>query len=266
MNRGEPAIELRGVCFNYPAGLPVLDDVDLQVETGERVALLGPNGAGKTTLLLHLNGILRPSAGTVAIGGLPVTRTHLEDIRRAVGLVFQDPGDQLFMRSVHDDVAFGPANLGLRGAELDHRVSEALNAVGLAELAARTSHHLSFGEQRRIAVATVLAMGPAVLALDEPSSNLDPRARRQLIDLLRGLDLTAVVATHDLTFALELCPRSVVMVDGRIVADGATAAILADDDLLMTAGLELPYGLDRRLLAEPVASSRQSAHQPESAV
>lgn len=246
-----PAVEVQGVGFSYPAGHPVLAGIDLRVARGERLAILGPNGAGKTTLLLHLNGILAPTEGTVTVGGVRVERSTLAEVRRAVGFVFQDPGDQLFMRSVREDVGFGPSNLGLRGAPLDARVMAALDAVGLRELADRSSHHLSFGEQRRIAVATVLAMDPDLLVLDEPSSNLDPRARRQLVELLRHLDLTLVLATHDIALALELCPRSVVMVDGAVVRDGPTAALLGDDDLLATAGLELPYGLDRRLLADP---------------
>jgi cobalt/nickel transport system ATP-binding protein len=246
-------VDLRGVHFSYPAGRAVLRGVDLRVTSGERVAILGPNGAGKSTLLLQLNGILQPTEGTVTVGGVPVERGSLAEIRRAVGMVFQDPGDQLFMRSVGDDVAFGPSNLGMRGVDLDRVVGAALDAVGLVGLRERTSHHLSFGEQRRVAVATVLAMDPSVLALDEPTSNLDPKARRQLIELLRELDLTTLIATHDLAFALELCPRSVVLVDGAVVADGPTAAVLADDDLLEQASLELPYGLDRRLLDDAAA-------------
>ena len=177
-----PVLDLRGVAYAYPGGHQALFGVDLHVHPGERVALLGPNGAGKTTLVLHLNGVLTPGRGTVHVSGLPVTDENLLEVRRRVGIVFQDPDDQLFMPTVRDDVAFGPANLGLRGAELDARVVEALEAVGVADLADRAPHHLSFGQRRRVAIATVLAMRPEILVLDEPSleprPRLPPRARR----------------------------------------------------------------------------------------
>ena len=216
------------MAYAYPDGHQALHGVDLHVHQGERVALLGPNGAGKTTLVLHLNGILMPGLGSVSISGLPVTKENLLEVRRRVGIVFQDPDDQLFMGSVRDDVAFGPMNLGLRGAELDRRVTEALEAVGMAAYADRPPHHLSFGQRRRVAVATVLAMQPEILVLDEPSSNLDPASRRELADILRSLDVTVLLVTHDLPYALELCPRSVILSDGVVVADGPTADILAD--------------------------------------
>ena len=178
-----PVVEVRGLTYAYPDGHHALHGVDLHVHPGERVALLGPNGAGKTTLVLHLNGILPPrpgedpSTGSVAISGLPVTRRNLLEVRRRVGIVFQDPDDQLFMGSVRADVAFGPANLGVKGAALDARVMDALDRVGMADFADRPPHHLSFGQRRRVAVATVLAMEPEILVLDEPSSNLDPDSR-----------------------------------------------------------------------------------------
>ncbi|MGL5927294.1 MAG: energy-coupling factor ABC transporter ATP-binding protein, partial [Dermatophilaceae bacterium] len=203
---------------------------------------LGPNGAGKTTLVLHLNGILIPERGSVTVSGIPVVRENLLDVRRRVGIVFQDPDDQLFMPTVRDDVAFGPANLGLRGAELDARVAEALAAVGVAELAGRAPHHLSFGQRRRVAIATVLAMRPDVLVLDEPSANLDPASRRELADILRGLAVTIVLVTHDLPYALQLCERSVVLSAGTVVADGPTRDVLGDTDLLAAHRLELPAG------------------------
>jgi cobalt/nickel transport system ATP-binding protein len=225
--------------------------VDLHVHQGERVALLGPNGAGKTTLVLHLNGILAPSAGAVTVSGLPVDKANLREVRRRVGIVFQDPDDQLFSPTVRDDVAFGPRNLGVRGAELEQRVLEALEQVGMAEYADRPPHHLSFGQRRRVAVATVLAMRPEILVLDEPSSNLDPTSRRELADILRGLDVTVLMVTHDLPYALELCPRSVVLSDGVVVADGPTRELLADDDLMRAHRLELPFGFDPRSLPAP---------------
>jgi len=235
-------LDVRGLAYAYPDGHQALFGVDLHVRQGERVALLGPNGAGKTTLVLHLNGILQAGAGTVEISGLPVAKPHLKEIRRRVGIVFQDPDDQLFMGSVRADVAFGPANLGISGAELDARVMTALEQVGMAEYADRPPHHLSFGQRRRVAVATVLAMEPEILVLDEPSSNLDPAARRELAEVLRSLDVTVLMVTHDLPYALELCERSLILSDGVIVADGPTRELLADAELLARHRLELPYG------------------------
>jgi cobalt/nickel transport system ATP-binding protein len=221
------------------------------VQRGERVALLGPNGAGKTTLVLHLNGILTPGAGTVTVSGLPVVKENLQEIRRRVGIVFQDPDDQLFMASVRQDVAFGPANLGVRGAELDRCVMEALDLVGMADFVDRPPHHLSFGQRRRVAVATVLAMRPEILVLDEPSSNLDPASRRELADILRSLDVTVLMVTHDLPYALELCPRAVVLHDGSVVTDGDTYDVLTDDELMRRHRLELPFGFDPRTVGRP---------------
>lgn len=235
---------VEGLHHVYPNGHESLRGVDLRVDAGERVAVLGRNGAGKTTLVLHLNGILRPTSGRVTVGGLPVVAANLAEVRRHVGIVFQDPDDQLFMATVHDDVAFGPANLGLRGAALDARVARALASVGMGEHAPRPPHHLSLGQRRRAAVATVLAMDPGVLVLDEPTANLDPAARRELSEVLRSVRLTTIVVTHDLPYALELCPRSVILDDGRIVADGATRDLLGDAALLADHRLELPHGYD----------------------
>jgi len=241
-----PVLDVRGLAYAYPDGHQALFGVDLRVHAGERVALLGPNGAGKTTLVLHLNGILVAGAGTVEVSGLPVAAAHLAEIRRRVGIVFQDPDDQLFMGTVRADVAFGPANLGLRGAELEARVLHALDLVGMAAYADRPPHHLSFGQRRRVAVATVLAMQPEILVLDEPSSNLDPASRRELADIVRSLDVTVLMVTHDLPYALELCERSVVLSEGTIVADGATYDVLTDTDLMTAHRLELPFGFDPR--------------------
>jgi cobalt/nickel transport system ATP-binding protein len=211
--------------------------------------LLGPNGAGKTTLALHLNGILSGGAGTIRIGDLVLTEDSLREIRRRVGLVFQDTDDQLFMPTVREDVAFGPANLGLTGDVLAARTQEALESVEAGDLADRAPHHLSGGERRRAALATVLAMEPDVLVLDEPSAALDPAGRREVIGVLQSLALTQLIITHDLPFALELCRRSVILDGGRVVADGSTAELLADDGLLSRHRLELPYGFDRAVLS-----------------
>lgn len=244
-----PALAVDGLAFAYPDGRQVLYGVDLEVAQGERVALLGPNGAGKTTLLLHLNGILGAvsggtGAGSIQVSGLPLRKATVGEIRRRVGIVFQDPDDQLFMPTVADDVAFGPANLGLRGSELADRVHHALSQVGMADQADRPPHHLSFGQRRRVAVATVLAMEPEILVLDEPSSNLDPASRRELADILQSLDVAVLMVTHDLPYALQLCSRSLLLDGGRIVASGATRDLLADDALMRAHRLELPYGFD----------------------
>jgi len=247
-----PSLAVTGLHFAYPDGSVALHGVDLTVGAGERVALLGPNGAGKTTLVLHLNGILHGGAGTVEVGGLrvdPADRATLAEVRRRVGIVFQDPDDQLFMPTVAEDVAFGPANLGVRGPELQARVDEALAAVDMADHRDQVPHHLSFGQRRRVAVATVLAMRPEILVLDEPSSNLDPASRRELSQILQSLPVTVLMVTHDLPYALELCPRSVILDTGRIVADGPTPDLLADGDLMAAHRLELPFGFDPTVAA-----------------
>ncbi|MCW2739437.1 ABC transporter ATP-binding protein [Nocardioides sp.] len=246
-----PVLDVRGLAFAYPDGHQALFGLDLHVHEGERVALLGPNGAGKTTLVLHLNGILSAESGghgrgTVSVSGLPVVKKHLKEIRRRVGIVFQDPDDQLFLGTVRQDVAFGPANLGLQGAALDRRVMESLERVGMADFVDRPPHHLSYGQRRRVAVATVLAMEPEILVLDEPSSNLDPASRRELADILRSLDVTVLMVTHDLPYALELCPRSVVLSEGVVVADRPTFDVLTDEALMAAHRLELPWGFDPR--------------------
>ena len=237
-------IDIRGVEFSYPDGRKVLHGVDVEIAAGERVAVLGPNGGGKTTLALHCNGILEPHAGTVTVGGLPVVPDNYREIRRMVGLVFQDANDQLFMPTVGEDVAFGPANLGLKGDELAQRVEDALAVVDGKELADRPPHHLSGGEKRRAALATVLAMEPEVIVFDEPTSGLDPAGRRELIESLALLPMAQLIITHDLPMVLELCARSVIVNGGRIVADGSTRKLLADADLLAANRLELPYGFD----------------------
>ncbi|GGT26576.1 putative ABC transporter ATP-binding protein [Streptomyces chromofuscus] len=245
----EASLEVSGLAFAYPDGHQALFGVDFRIERGERVALLGPNGAGKTTLVLHLNGILGGGTGSVRVAGLPVDRANMAVVRRKVGIVFQDPDDQLFMPTVREDVAFGPAAAGLKGAELEARVERALEQVGMAAFTDRPPHHLSFGQRRRVAVATVLAMEPEILVLDEPSSNLDPASRRELADILRSLDVTVLMVTHDLPYALELCPRALVLSEGVIAADGHTGALLSDEALMRAHRLELPFGFDPRSVA-----------------
>jgi cobalt transport protein ATP-binding subunit len=237
-------VQIRGVEFAYPDGKKALQGVDLDIDAGERVAILGPNGAGKTTLALHLNGILEPHAGSIAVADIPVVEQNYTRIRRMVGLVFQDPNDQLFMPTVREDVAFGPANIGVTGDELTRRVDAALETVSGTEFADRPPHHLSGGEKRAASLATVLSMQPDVLVFDEPSSGLDPAGRRQLIETLAALPMSQLVITHDLPLALEACPRAVIMNEGRVVADGQTRQLLSDDEVLAANRLEFPYRFD----------------------
>ncbi|MGV0605415.1 energy-coupling factor ABC transporter ATP-binding protein [Mycolicibacterium sp. XJ1904] len=238
------AITIEGLRHVYPDGHVALDGVDLTVRGGERIAVLGPNGAGKTTLMLHLNGVLTATSGSVRIADVALTRKTLHDVRRRVGLVFQDPDDQLFMPTVAQDVAFGPANFGLRGDALVDRVREALQTVSLTEEADRSPTHLSAGQRRRAALATVLACRPDILVLDEPSANLDPVARRELAETLSALNSTMLIVTHDLPYAAQLCERAVVMDRGVIVADRPIREILADTELLAAHRLELPWGFE----------------------
>ena len=236
------AVHVNDLTFRYPDGHLALEDVSLHVEPNEKVALVGPNGSGKSTLLLHLNGILRSPSGSIVIGGLPLNDRHLGQIRAWTGLVFQNPDDQLFSPRVYDDVAFGPLHMGFDEASVRQRVAQALAAVDMTAYAQRVSHHLSIGEKKRIALATVLSMEPMILALDEPSAGLDPRARRNLLHLLRGLaQQTMLVSTHDMRFAYDLCSRAVVLDQGRVVADGPSEVILNDAALMERYGLEVPY-------------------------
>lgn len=244
------------VGFSYPGGPPALEGVTLTLHHGEAIALVGGNGAGKSTLLHHLVGVLWATRGTVRIGDVPVLPTTLAAVRRSVGLVFQDPDDQLFMPTVGEDVAYGPAKLGLPPAEVEAQVRAALERVGIPHLRDRAPFRMSFGEKRLAALAAVLALSPDVLALDEPSANLDPLARRRLIGLLRSFEHTRIVATHDLDLALEVCHRTVVLSHGKVVADGPSDVLLRDEALLASAGLERPLGL----LGAPVPAPPPPPH------
>ena len=254
-----PAVEVRNLHFHYASSEGALHDLEFYVAQGECVAIVGPNGAGKSTLLLHLNGLLPEtldgagySPGKVAIFGRSISAKTVRDIRRDVGLLFQDSDDQLFCPTVFEDVAFGPRQFGLAGADLAGRVAEALAAVGLDGFERRAPQHLSGGEKRRVCLATVLACEPRVLALDEPTSGLDPRARREFISLLRQLNTTRIIATHDLEMVAELCPRTIVLDGGSLVADGSTLQILSNESLMVEHGLEVPASLARRPAAEAV--------------
>ena len=234
------SIEIEHLSFTYPDGHPALRDVSLSIQPGEKVALVGPNGAGKSTLILHLNGILR-GQGRVRVCGLEVADGSLGRLRAMVGLVFQSPEDQLFSPTVFDDVAYGPLYQGLPFQEVQARVADALASVRMQAYAQRVSHHLSAGEKKRIAIATVLSMKPEVLVLDEPTAGLDPRARRSLIELLHELPLTMLVSTHDMLLVHELLPRMVILDEGQVVSDGLTSILMEDGQLLEAHGLEKPY-------------------------
>ncbi len=238
------AIEVTDLRYCYHDGTEALRGVSFRVASGECVALLGPNGSGKSTLLLHLNGILpedTPANGAVKILGEPIGKGNLEQIRRQVGLLFQDPDDQLFCPTVHEDVAFGPQQIGLGTDEIKARVHQALARTGLADFGHRATHHLSHGEKRRVCLAGVLACEPGVLVLDEPTSDLDPRGRREFKSLLRQVPATKLIATHDLELAVELCSRAIVLDHGSVVADGPVMELLNDEALMLAHGLERPH-------------------------
>ncbi len=253
-------IWIENLNYTYPDGTQALDHLSISIAATERVAIVGANGSGKSTLLLHLNGIFLPQTGEVRIGEMLVNPDNLRGIRNFVGLVFQNPDDQLFMPTVGEDVAFGPKNLGFTGAAVTHRVNQALYSVGMdpADYYHRNPQNLSGGEKKRVAIAGVLAMQPQVLGLDEPTAQLDPRSRRQLIELLQNLPLTQVIVTHDLDLALELCPRTIVLSQGKIVFDGGTAQALADVQFLQAHALESPLSYTRPYCNLGDAPLRQS--------
>jgi cobalt/nickel transport system ATP-binding protein len=230
------AVEITNLSFHYPDSQKALNGINLKVPIGQTMALIGPNGAGKSTLLLHLNGVLR-SNGSVMVLGLPVEKENLKQIRSRVGLVFQNPDDQLFSPTVFDDVAFGPINMECSQEEIERRVTQALESVGMNGYEKRSPHHLSIGEKKRIAIATVLAMSPQVLVIDEPTSSLDPRSKWNFMELLRGLKMTKIIASHDLEMVQALCERAIILDKGQIVADGPADRILADRALLTRHGL-----------------------------
>lgn len=234
------ALNLRHV---YPDGTVALKGISFRITHGESVGIIGANGAGKSTLLLHLNGYLRPTSGEIQIGHIPISKGTLPEIRRSVGLVFQDPDDQLFMPTVQDDVAFGPLNLGLAPEAVEERITKALSLVGATHLREKPPYHLSGGEKKRVAIATVLAMAPSVLVMDEPTSGLDPLARRQLIALIRDFDHTRILTSHDLDMVLDLCERVIVLHDGQIRADGPALEIFHDSKLLAECHLEKPLSM-----------------------
>lgn len=232
----EKVIKIRKLNFSYPDGTPALRNIDLDVFKGESLGIIGPNGAGKSTLLLHLNGILRGS-GEMSIMGLPVDERYLQKIRSKVGLVFQEPDNQLFMPTVFDDVSFGPINLGAPKQEVLRKVEEALNRVGMNYATMRSSHHLSVGEKRKVSLATILSMDPEIIIMDEPTSNLDPKARRELITLLKNINKTKIIASHDLEMIFEICERVLVLDGGQTAEIAPVAEISRDRTLLATHNL-----------------------------
>lgn len=233
-------VEVKNLKYTYPDGTCALENISFRITHGESVAVVGENGAGKSTLLLHLNGYLTSENGNIRIGDYPLTKQTVKEIRRTVGMVFQDPDDQLFMPTVYDDVAFGPLNLSLPPEEVDARVNNALSTVGAFHLKSRPPYRLSGGEKRSVSIATVLAMSPDILVMDEPTSNLDPRARRKLIELLKTFRHTKIIATHDLDMVMDICERTIVIHKGQVMADGPTSEIFTNQELLAESHLEKP--------------------------
>ena len=243
-------LKINNLSYAYPDGYKALKGIDFSINKGESIAILGPNGAGKTTLILHLNGILGELKGEIKVDGLEYSSENIGKIRKTVGVVFQDPDDQLFMPTVIEDVMFGPKNFGYSNEESETNAVEALKMVGMENFQDRAPHHLSFGQKRKVAIATVLASKPKLLVLDEPASNLDPASRRDLIDILIKLDISIILVTHDLPMALEICERSLVLNEGTIKEDSLTKDILQNKQLMKENRLELPYGFALHHLGE----------------
>ena len=243
-------LKINNLSYAYPDGHKALKGIDFSIDQGESIAILGPNGAGKTTLILHLNGILGELKGEIEVDGLEYSTENIGKIRKTVGVVFQDPDDQLFMPTVIEDVMFGPKNFGYSNEESETNAVEALKMVGMENFQDRAPHHLSFGQKRKVAIATVLASKPKLLVLDEPASNLDPASRRDLIDILIKLDISIILVTHDLPMALEICERSLVLNEGIIKEDSLTKDILQNKQLMKENRLELPYGFALHHLGE----------------
>lgn len=237
-------ISISNLSFSYPDGTDALDTLTFQVSEKERVAILGPNGAGKTTLVMHLNGINSIQKGNICIGNEEISDENLKEVRKNVGVVFQDPDQQLFMPSVYDDVIFGPRNFGFSAVEIEENSKKALQQVGMYEYKDKTPHHLSLGQKRKVAIASVLASKPKIIIFDEPSSNLDPTSRRELIDIIKSLDATTLLVTHDIPLALELCPRTIVLKDGSLLCDMQTNEFLGNESLMAEARVELPFGFE----------------------
>jgi len=239
-------VEFKNVFFRYPDGTEALRDVSFRITHGESVGIIGANGAGKSTLLLHMNGYLMPTSGTINIGDVYLTKKTQQAIRRKVGIVFQNPDDQLFMPTVYEDVAFGPLNLDLEDNVVQERVASALHAVNCYELRDKPPHYLSCGQKSSVAIAAVMAVGPDILAMDEPAANLDPRSRRSLINLLNTFEHSKIIASHDLDLIMDVCQRCIVIKDGTVAADGSAAEILTNKILLEENNLELPLSLQSR--------------------
>lgn len=233
-------VQAVNLAYTYPDGNKAIKNISFLITHGESVAFVGANGAGKSTLLMHLNGHLLPEKGSLRVGDFPLTKETVQNIRRSVGMVFQDSDDQLFMPTVYDDVAFGPLNMGLPPEVVDEKVRSTLETAGVLHLINRPTHRLSGGEKRSVAIATVLSMSPDILVMDEPTSNLDPRARRRLINLLKSFKHTKIIATHDLDMALDLCERTIIIREGEVAADGDSMVLLNDESLLSECNLEKP--------------------------
>ena len=243
-------LSVNNISFEYPDGFKALENINLSLSKGERLAVLGPNGAGKTTLILHLNGILGDLNGQITLNNNSFSEENISKIRKSVGLVFQDPDDQLFMPTVLEDVMFGPKNFGFSDELVKKNSMKALEQVKMLQFKDKPPHHLSFGQKRKVAIASVLASEPELLVLDEPSSNLDPASRRELIDILKNLDVSIILVTHDLPMALEICNRSVILNNGKITANDETYKILKNEKVMADNRLELPFGFALHHLEE----------------